>query len=113
MEPFFEMEEDHEQNSHGIWAEKYRPRSFDEFIGSESVKETIKIFLEKNDIPHILLYGPPGTGKTSIAKLLVKLIKCDSMIVNASDENRIDDIRYKVQDFAMTMGIHPLKIMVL
>lgn len=112
-EPYFEIEDTLEQDNHGLWCERYRPRKLDEFLGSESVKETIKIFLEKQEIPHLLFYGPPGTGKTSIAKILIKSISCDSVMVNASDENRIDDIRYKVQDFAMTMGIHPLKIMVL
>lgn len=111
MEPFFEMEEALETPHHSLWAEKYRPKKFEEFLGSESVKETIKIFLEKNDIPHLMFYGPPGTGKTSLSKLLIKHIPCDSLTINASDENRIDDIRYKVQDFAMTMGIHPLKVM--
>lgn len=113
MEPFFEMEEAPEMDHHTIWAEKYRPKKFEDFLGSESVKDTIRIFLEKNDIPHLLFYGPPGTGKTSLGKLLVKMIPCDSVIINASDENKVDDVRYKVQDFAMTMGIHPLKIMFL
>ena len=113
MDPYFEMEESHEQDSHGIWAEKYRPKSFDEFIGSASIKETLSLFLENKDVPHILFYGPPGTGKTSVAKLLIKSIPCDNLLINASDENKVDDVRNKIQEFAMTMGIHPLKIMVL
>lgn len=113
MNPFFEVEEAQEQDHHSLWAEKYRPKTFDDFIGSDSVKQTIKIFLEKGDVPHLMFYGPPGTGKTSLAKLLVRSIPCDHMLINASDENRVDDIRYKVQEFAMTMGNHPLKIMFL
>ena len=34
-------------------------------------------------------------------------------MINASDESGIDSIRYKVQEFAMTIGNHPLKILVL
>lgn len=107
------MEEGFDQDHHGIWAEKYRPKTFGEFLGSESVKETINIFMAKNEIPHLLFHGPPGTGKTSLGKLLIKKIPCDHLMVNASDENRVDDVRYKVQEFAVTMGIHPLKVMFL
>lgn len=107
------MEEGFDQDHHGIWAEKYRPKTFETFLGSESVKETINIFMAKNEIPHLLFHGPPGTGKTSLGKLLIKKIPCDHLMVNASDENRVDDVRYKVQEFAVTMGNHPLKVMFL
>jgi len=110
---FFEMEDVPKTSDHGIWAEKYRPTKFEEFIGSNSVKETFQLWLDKKEIPHIFLFGSPGGGKTSLAKIIVQNIPCDSMIVNASDENSIDDIRNKVQDFAITMGIQPLKIIIL
>lgn len=110
---FFEVEEQVEVSDHGLWVEKYRPRKFEDFIGSDAVKETIRIFMEKKDIPHLLFYGPPGTGKTTLGKLLVNNIECDKIITNASDANGVDDIREEVQEFAMTMGIHNLKIMFL
>lgn len=110
---FFEMEETPQVSDHSIWPERYRPKQFEDFIGSDSVKETLKLWLEKKDIPHLLFFSSPGTGKTSLGKMLVKLIPCDSMIINASDENGVDDIRNKVQEFCMTMGMQPLKIMFL
>ena len=110
---FFEMEEDAQVPDHSLWVERYRPRGLDDFIGSPSVRETLKIWLETKDIPHILFFSSPGTGKTSLGKMLTRLIPCDSLMINASDENKVDDIRNKVQDFCMTMGVRPLKIMFL
>ncbi len=60
-----------------LFEESLRPRSFDEFIGQETVKENLRIFIEaarRRDDPldHVLLYGPPGLGKTSLALLIAK-----------------------------------------
>lgn len=110
---FFEMEEKPQVPDHSLWVERYRPKKFDDFIGSPSVKETLQLWLEKKDIPHLLFFSSPGTGKTSIGKMLVNLIPCDKLEINASDENGVDDIRNKVQDFCITMGVRPLKIMFL
>lgn len=108
-----EFEEQPEISSHSLWCERYRPRKFEDFIGSQAIKETLKEWLDTKDIPHLLFYSSPGTGKTSIGKMLIDLIPCDSYMINASDENGVDDIRNKVQDFCMTMGIRNLKIMFL
>lgn len=109
----FEMEPSLEISSHGIWAERYRPSKIDDFIGSSLIKENLKLWIEKKEIGQLLFYGTPGCGKTSLAKLLIKHIPCDSLIINASDKNSIDDIRNEVQEFAMTMGMNPLKIILL
>jgi len=53
-------------------------------------------------IPHLLLFGPPGTGKTTLARVIVKKLNCDYIILNSSDERGIDTIREKVKTFAST-----------
>lgn len=60
-----------------LFEDSLRPRTFDEFIGQETIKENLKIFIEaakKRDeqLDHVLLYGPPGLGKTSLAYLIAK-----------------------------------------
>lgn len=110
---FFQMEDAAAIPDHSLWVERYRPKTLDEFVGSPAVRETMNIWVKNKDIPHLLFFSSPGTGKTSLGKLMVKLIPCDSLIINASDENKVDDIRNKVQDFCMTMGMQPLKVMFL
>ena len=52
-----------------------RPRSLDEYIGQEKIKEKLLIYikaaLERNEaLDHVLLYGPPGLGKTTLAHII-------------------------------------------
>lgn len=101
------------RTSQFIWAEKFRPKSMDEFIGNDNIKRHISDFIAQKDIPHLLFFGTAGTGKTSLAKLLVKHIPCDHIYINASDERTIDTIRDKITGFAATVAFEPLRVIIL
>jgi DNA polymerase III delta prime subunit len=101
------------KKEHSLWVERYRPTTLAEYVGNEIVKETIQQYLDNNDIPHLLLYGKAGTGKTTLAKLIVNTIKCDFMIINASDENNVDTVRNKVKNFASSVGFAGFKVIIL
>ena len=100
-------------NSNTLWVEKYRPYSLNTYIGNEHLKSKVTIYLQNNDLPHLLLYGKAGTGKTTLAKILVKNIECDYLYINASDENSVDTVRNKVRHFASTVGFKDLKVIIL
>jgi len=101
------------REKHTLWVEKYRPATLDEYVGHSDIKEQIKLFIEKKDIPNLLFSGPAGTGKTTLAKLIVQHIPCDVMTINASDENGIETIRDKIKNFAYSAGFRPLKVIIL
>ena len=66
--------------------EKYRPVDLDNYVGNAHLKATLAKQLSQNDIQNYLFYGPAGTGKTTLAKLIISNLECDSLYINASDE---------------------------
>ena len=93
--------------------EKYRPNNLDNYVGNSNLKSTLAKQLSQNDIQNYLFYGPAGTGKTTLAKLIVNNLDCDSLYINASDERGIETIRDKVSGFASVASIKPLKVVIL
>jgi len=101
------------RREHTLWVEKYRSQTLDDYVGNESIKQTIGHYLKQNDIQNFLFYGTPGTGKTTLAKLIVNNLDCDFIYINASDENGIDTIREKVKGFASVASFKPFKVVIL
>ena len=107
----FEFKE--EQINHSLWVEKYRPSKLDDYVGNEHLKSKVSGYIESEDVPHLLFFGKAGTGKTTLAKLIVNAIECDTMMINASDENNVETVRNKVKNFASSMGFKKYKIIIL
>lgn len=81
-----------------LLTEKYRPQVIEDIIG---FKPTFEI---GDSMPHLLFHGSAGTGKTTAAKAIIRMLKCDYIILNASEERGIDVIRQKVMTFASTQS---------
>ena len=92
--------------SNFIWVEKYRPQTIDECILPDNIKKTFKAFLNKGEIPNMLLAGPPGVGKTTVAKALCNELGVDFYVINGSDEGRfLDTVRNNAKNFASTVSL--------
>lgn len=82
-----------------IFVEKYRPKQIDDVISIH--KDKIKNYVTKKAIPHFLLASKsPGTGKTSMALAIINELGCDTLVLNSSDDRKIDIIREKVKTFS-------------
>ena len=109
----FFQEEVVEKKDHSLWVEKYRPDTIDNYICGDQLRDIVRDFISRKDIPHLLFHGSAGTGKTTLAKILTKNIPCDVMYVNASDNTGVDFVRDKIKPFACSMGFHELKVVIL
>jgi DNA polymerase III delta prime subunit len=89
-----------------LWVEKYRPKTIEDCILPESIKKTFKEFLNKGEIPNLLLAGTAGVGKTTVAKALCNELGVDVYVINGSDEGRfLDTVRNNAKNFASTLSL--------
>ena len=97
-----------------LWVERYRPRSIEDCILPESVKKQFTQFINKGEVPNLLLSGSAGTGKTTIARALCNELDCDYIIINGSESRGIDMVRQQVSSFASTMSTNgKVKVVIL
>jgi len=93
-------------NNDFLWVAKYAPKTIEDCILPESTKQTFQEFLNRGEIPNMLLAGPPGIGKTTVAKALCSELGVDVYVINGSDEGRfLDTVRNNAKNFASTVSL--------
>ncbi|WP_324172536.1 DNA polymerase III subunit gamma/tau [Sulfurimonas sp.] len=109
------------KESSEVLARKYRPSTFDELIGQETISQTLSLALDSNRLSHAYLFsGLRGSGKTSTARIFAKALICEegmshqpcgvcSNCVSALQNRHIDIIE---MDAASNRGIDDIKSLV-
>ena len=89
-----------------LWVEKYRPKKIEDCILPAGIKDTFQQFVNRGEIPNLLLAGPAGCGKTTVAKALCHELGVDYYVINGSDEGRfLDTVRNNAKNFASTVSL--------
>ena len=92
-------------NDESLWVERYRPKTIDECILPIRIKATLQGFVDRGEIPNLILAGGAGQGKSSVALALCEQLGLDVMFINASLENGIDVLRTKIAAFASSVSL--------
>lgn len=88
-----------------LWCEKYRPKTIDDCILPESMKETFKQYIAGGQLTNFLFSGGAGVGKTTVARALCEELGVDYLFINGSEERGIDVLRYKIKQFASSVSL--------
>jgi len=87
-----------------LWVEKYRPKTIDECILPDGLKETFRAFVAQNNIPNLILSGGAGVGKTTVARAMLDQIDADYIVINGSMNGNIDTLRTEILNFASSVS---------
>lgn len=88
-----------------LWVEKYRPKKISECILPERLKNVFQEYVNKHEIPNLMLSGTAGVGKTSVAKAMCDEIGINHMYINASENRGIDMMRTTIRNYASTVSL--------
>lgn len=87
-----------------LWVEKYRPKTIEDCVLPEGLKQTFRSFVEQGNIPNLLLTGSAGVGKTTVARAILEQIGADYIVINGSLNGNIDTLRNDIQQFASSVS---------
>ena len=110
-------------NSYAMGADEHiRPRSLDEFIGHESLKANLRVYLQAarergQALDHTLFHGNPGLGKTTLAQIMaselgVNLVSTSGPVLERSGDLAAILTSLNTNDILFVDEIHRMPITV-
>jgi len=88
-----------------LWVEKYRPRTVEECILPDHLKQQFKEIVATGEVPNMLFTGTAGLGKTTVARAICNELDLDYILINASESGNIDTLRGKIKQFASSISL--------
>ena len=88
-----------------LWSEKYRPKTIEECILPNDLKNTFKKFIDQKEIPNTIFCGSSGLGKTTVARALCESLSLDYILINGSEDSGIDVLRNRIRSYASTVSL--------
>ena len=88
-----------------LWVEKYRPKTIEDCILPDRLKKPFQEYVDKKEIPNLMLTGSAGVGKTTVAKAMCDEIGLNHLYINASENRGIDTLRTTIRKYASTLSL--------
>jgi len=88
-----------------LWVERYRPTTVNDCILPERLKQPFQEYVNRKEIPNLMLTGSAGVGKTTIALAMCEEIGVNYLFINSSEERGIDTLRTKIIGYASTVSL--------
>jgi DNA polymerase III delta prime subunit len=85
--------------------EKYRPTTVNDCILPERLKKSFQEYVNRKEIPNLMLTGSAGVGKTTVAKAMCDEIGVNHLYINASENRGIDVLRTTIRNYASTISL--------
>jgi putative ATPase len=108
MPSLFDAAADERRKKLAPLADRVRPRTFEELVGQEELVgpgKPLRLLIENDRLPSMILWGPPGTGKTTIAKIIASETKSEFVELSAVTSG-IAEVRAIVKNAEVTLGYH-------